>query len=140
MKAVSYCFAFVCSREFIFFRIDRRLILSRFTRESQSFIARCMIHLPGICQVALLVHCIVISADRSFSGTCFVVTRGPVPSRQRRDNPPSALLISTALSMVMASVLSLMKQSWRAIEIGAADKIRRPYLYLWREANEFVTS
>lgn len=121
----------VASRSFarkeVIFGVDRRPQL-RFTRA----VAGSMIHPPGICQVALLVHCIVISADRSFSGTCLVERRvdpsrlAATSARQRRDDPPSALLISAVLSMVMASVLSLMKQSRGPIEIGAADKIRRP--------------
>lgn len=58
----------------------------RVSHESQSLIAESMIHLPGICQVALLVHCIVISADRSFNGTCFVHERiRPVSHRRGND-------------------------------------------------------
>jgi len=119
----------------------------RVSHEPQSFIAGCVIHSPGIRQVALLDHCIVISADRSFtSGERY--TRGirPVSSSHRQQCEiwpvEFALLISASavLLMVMTSALSLMKQS-RAIKIGAVDKIHRAEpvsLSPKRKRNEYV--
>lgn len=58
---------------------------TRFTRTL--FGHRQLTHLPGIRQVALLGHCIVISADRSFNGhagvrgSCVVVKIAPVGHR-----------------------------------------------------------